>query len=214
MFDFNLYDFVIFAVVLLFSLTIHELSHGLAAYFLGDTTAKYDGRLSLNPLKHIDPIGMICMIIFKFGWAKPVMVNPRNFKNPKLGMALTAVMGPLSNFFLSFIFLLIFYPINIKMYLGPQVPAYVYDFIWQMFYFNLTLGIFNMLPIAPLDGSKVLFAFLPDNLYIKLTSGGRYGFAILAVLIWTGLLSKILLPIISFVSGIMGYVVNRIYFFL
>ena len=167
----------------LLCLTVHETCHGLAAYALGDPTAKRMHRLSLNPLHHIDWLGLASMLICGFGWAKPVPVDMRYFKNPKAGMVVTALAGPASNFLLAFVML--FFASLI--YRGAPSGAFM---IW-VFYFMLTtatlsigLGLFNLVPIPPLDGSKVLFALLPEGGYNILMRYERYGMAVLMLLVW------------------------------
>ena len=162
-------EYLIAAVIAIFSLSVHETCHGLAAYWLGDDTAKSRGRLSLNPIKHIDPVGFIFMVLFHFGWAKPVPINPRNFKNPKVGMAVSSVAGPVSNILLAFVGLLAF---NICFAVYPAMPIlggsavnilyYAFILLVQM---NLSLAVFNLIPIPPLDGSRVLLMFLPQDKY-------------------------------------------------
>lgn len=179
------YNWLIIPAALL-TVVFHEVSHGYVAFLLGDRTAKDSGRLSLNPIKHIDPIGLICMIIFRFGWAKPVPVNPYYFKNRKGGMALTALAGPLSNllfalisFFLIWILTLI--PIT------SQTVYNVLNFCLSLFTIlaslNIGLAIFNLIPIPPLDGSKILNALLPDKIYYKILQYEQFGFLILILLI-------------------------------
>ena len=137
------------------------MCHGFAAYLLGDKTAQYNGRLTLNPLSHIDPLGFLCMVLFRFGWAKPVPVNPRNFKNPKVGMAVTAFAGPLSNFLLAFAALFAYVAIIISG-TGRFLTALA-TFLMILGELSVGLGIFNLLPIPPLDGSKIMFMFLPNK---------------------------------------------------
>jgi Zn-dependent protease len=153
----------------LVALTIHELSHGLVAYWMGDPTAKYMGRLTLNPLKHIDIIGALCMLFFRFGWAKPVPVNPNYFKKPRLGMALTALAGPVSNLLLGFIGAF-FFVLSYKIMGDATVEGFWYHaldawftFNYYFVWLNISLALFNLIPIPPLDGSKVLLSFLPDS---------------------------------------------------
>lgn len=160
----------------LITIMLHEIAHGYTAYKLGDPTARSLGRLTLNPLKHIDPIGAICMVLFRFGWAKPVPVNPRYFKNPKRGMALTALAGPLANFLLAFLAVpLILLARNGYLTLLAQAgggffPAFLrtlWSFLSVFHLLNLGLGLFNLIPLPPLDGSRILFAFLPARLYFS-----------------------------------------------
>lgn len=180
-----LYIFIIAFCVLL-SLSVHEMSHGLTAYLIGDKTAKYSGRLSINPLHHLDPIGAICLFLFGFGWAKPVPVNPWNFKNKKWGMALTAFGGPLSNLILAFIAYVIYVVVGRWDGLWGLISIICYYLIIC----NVGLGLFNLIPIPPLDGSKILGAVLPQNLYFKFMEYERYGFIILIILINTSFFSR------------------------
>ncbi|MBQ3573729.1 MAG: site-2 protease family protein [Clostridia bacterium] len=164
---------MIFCVFL--SLSVHEACHGLVAYLGGDRTAKYSGRLSINPFHHLDLFGTLSLLLFGFGWAKPVPVNPWNFKNKKLGMALTALGGPVSNLILGFIGYIGWTFIN---------PGTVFSLIcYYLVIYNIGLGVFNLIPIPPLDGSKILNAILPQRYYFKLMQYERYGFIVLIILI-------------------------------
>lgn len=170
------------AAVLL-CLTVHESCHGLAAYALGDPTARREHRLSLNPLRHIDWFGLLMMFVAGFGWAKPVPVNPNYFKKPRQGMALTALAGPVSNFLLALLMLL-------AARIFCDVAAYseanqrILDFLLMVALLSIGLGLFNLLPIPPLDGSKVLFAVLPDGTYNQLMRYERYGMLLLFALVF------------------------------
>ena len=179
-------------------ITLHELSHGLAAYRLGDNTAKERGRLTLNPLKHIDVVGFIMMVVFHFGWAKPVPVNMYNFKNPKRGMAITALAGPASNLVITVVFLLLYGAAYIPLY-GSGAGRYVLDTLMLTAYCSLGLGLFNMIPVPPLDGAKVLAAVIPDESYYKLMRYEKYGMILLVILVWTGLLGDPVSSAVSFV---------------
>ena len=162
-------------------ITLHELAHGYVAYRLGDDTAKRAGRLTLNPLKHIDIMGLAMMVIFKFGWAKPVPVNMWKFKNPKKGMAITAAAGPLSNIIIAVICLFIY---GVLLGFGPRigkVGSYFVEMLLITAYLSTALAIFNIIPIPPLDGSKVLYSFVSDRTYTKLMYYERYGMIILVV---------------------------------
>ena len=167
-------------------LTVHETCHGLAAYTLGDPTAKAMNRLSLNPLRHIDWFGLAMMFVAGFGWAKPVPVNPLYFKKPKQGMAVTALAGPVSNFVLAALM------IGVSKLIYLYAP---YSFAWDLVFtfclytaapLSVGLGLFNLLPIPPLDGSKVVAVLLPDRLYIQLMRYERYGMILLLLLSWLG----------------------------
>jgi len=170
----------------LICITLHELSHGFVAYKLGDTTAKDAGRLTLNPIKHLDIMGILMMVVFHFGWAKPVPVNMYRFKNPKQGMAITAVAGPLMNVLISIVFLflygLLFRP------LGQE--NLLLEMIYLTAYLSISFAIFNIIPISPLDGSKVLFSVLPSERYDQLMRYERYGMILLLVLVSSGIFGR------------------------
>ncbi len=174
----------------LICITLHELSHGFVAYKLGDDTAKRAGRLTLNPLKHLDPIGLLMMLTVHFGWAKPVPVNMYRFKNPKRGMAVTALAGPVSNVLITIVFLLLYGVLLPFLDGGPAAGEYVLEMILLTAYMSLGLAIFNMLPIPPLDGSKVLFSVMDEGSYRGLMRYERYGGIALMALSWSGLLSR------------------------
>ena len=173
-------------VIVFLALPLHELAHGWVAYKLGDPTAKYEGRLTLNPLASIDPMGAMFLLLFGIGWAKPVPVNMMRFRNPKRGMALTALAGPVSNVLLALVFLFLYG----LLYRALYSVQFLLDMIWLTAYISLALAIFNIIPISPLDGSKVLFALLPDAAYAKLMRYERYGMILLLVLVATGVLGK------------------------
>jgi Zn-dependent protease len=174
----------------LLCIVFHETCHGLVALWLGDTTAKDAGRLTLNPIRHIDIFGLIMMAVFKFGWAKPVPVDMRNFRHPKRDMALTALAGPISNLLLAMVALLL-RAVLYYFYLQNSASAvldYLISFLEYTAVLSVGLAVFNFLPISPLDGSKVLFSFLPDKAYGKLMRYERYGMILLMVVLWTGVL--------------------------
>ena len=173
----------------LLCITLHELSHGLVAYRLGDDTAKRAGRLTLNPLRHLDPMGLLMMLVFRFGWAKPVPVNMMKFKNPKRGMAVTALAGPACNLLITVVFLFL-YGLLYSALDGGTVGGIVLELLELTAYISLGYCIFNLIPVPPLDGSKVLFSALSDQAYLKLMRYERYGSVVLLILVWTGLLGK------------------------
>lgn len=203
--------------IILVSLTVHEVMHGLVSYKLGDPTAMNYGRLTLNPIKHLDPFGTVCMLVFGFGWAKPVPINSGYYKNTRLGITLTALAGPLSNFTMAFIavpFMLLIgsisgqietESINVSILAYPMFYGYLaeytipfatklactafifFDFFVQM---NIMLGIFNMLPIPPLDGSRILLVFLPQKAYYFVIRIEMYIKIGLLILLYTGVLSR------------------------
>ena len=158
------------------------------------------GRLTLNPIKHIDLVGLIMMVAFKFGWAKPVPVDMRNFKNPKRDMAITALAGPLANVVICCVFLFIYGLVYIPLTLAAtDVAKAVLDMVYLTAYLSIALAIFNIIPISPLDGSKILFSFLSDEGYMKLMRYERYGMIVLLVLVVTNVLSNPLYTATQFV---------------
>ena len=196
-FDFTYLVSILLGVIpSLLCITLHELSHGYVAYLLGDDTAKRAGRLTLNPLKHLDPIGLLMMLVFRFGWAKPVPVNMMRFKHPKRGMAVTALAGPASNLLITVVFLFL-YGFLLAPLSGTQTGKVLLQGIELTAYISLGFCIFNLIIVPPLDGSKVLFSLLPDRLYLKLMRYERYGSLLLLVLVWSGLLGKSLGKLIS-----------------
>ena len=175
----------------LLAISAHEFAHGLVSYWLGDPTPKRDGRLSLNPLHHLDLVGTICMLVFRFGWAKPVKVNPKYYKNPKQGMALTALAGPVMNLILAFLFLGIFVGLfHVTEGSTEGILGYLMLLAQYTAIMNIGLGVFNLIPIPPLDGSKVLGIFLPQRTYFQLMRYERYGGLLMIVLLYTGVLSR------------------------
>lgn len=188
-------------------LTIHETCHGLAAYALGDPTAKSMHRLSLNPLRHIDWIGLCMMFFCGFGWAKPVPVDPRYFKDPKKGMALTALAGPASNFMLAFSLILISKGIYLYADYTPVWNA-IYNFLHLTAILSIGLGLFNLLPIPPLDGAKVLGGLLPDRTYFALMRYERYGMLLLLLMSFADVGSGV---INRGIAAVYGAMINLIY---
>lgn len=185
----------------LFCITFHELSHGFVAHLLGDDTAKRAGRLTLNPLKHIDITGLIMMVIFHVGWAKPVPVNMRNFRNPKRGMAVTALAGPLSNILLAVLFILLYGLLCIP--LRDSVSGgYVLQMLSLGAYISTGLAVFNLIPVPPLDGSKVLFSVISDNAYYRLMKYEKYGSLVLFALVASGVLGR---PLSSAISAVFSF---------
>lgn len=189
-FDFTyLLNILLSIIPALVCITLHELSHGFVAYKLGDDTAKNAGRLTLNPIKHLDIMGLIMMVVFHFGWAKPVPVNMYKFKDPKRGMAITALAGPVSNILITIVFLFIYGLLYIPLQLS-DVGQYILQMIMITAYISLGLAVFNFIPVPPLDGSKVLFSLMSDEKYYKLMRYERYGTIIMILLVATGVLGK------------------------
>ena len=178
-------------VAVLLCLTVHETAHGLSAYALGDPTAKSQHRLSLNPLHHIDWFGLAAMLIVGFGWAKPVPVDMRYFKNPKWGMAITALAGPVSNLIFALISLLF---CKLILLYSPDTAfwGWTFSFCRTLAEVNVGLGVFNLIPLSPLDGSKVLLALLPDEAYLKVMRYERFGMPLLYLLVFAGALDGFL----------------------
>ena len=199
-------NLLITAFCVFLSLSFHEFCHGLAAYKLGDDTARLMGRLNLNPMSHLDPFGTFCLFFFGFGWARPVPVNPMRFKSGKYksGMVITSLAGPLGNFVLAFLALAIyriiwaFVPLE---NIGENSLFMLFDEITvTLVLMNIGLGVFNLMPVPPLDGSKILNAILPARIYFKIMQYDRYGFLIL-----------ILLLNVPAISNILGYLQYLIY---
>lgn len=181
--------------IVLIALTFHEFCHGFVSSKLGDPTPRYTGRLTLNPLAHLDPVGTILMILTGFGWAKPVQINPRYYKNPKWGMAITAIAGPLSNLLLAFVAMILYTIIFIISYKTGLFASSLYNisyFIQLFAQVNLCFMVFNIIPIPPLDGSRVLGLFLSDSAYFKLQRFERYSMIVIIVLSLMGVFSKII----------------------
>ena len=186
-------------IPILIALTVHELSHGLAAYALGDNTAKDMGRLTLNPIKHIDPVGLFMMFVFRFGWAKPVPVNLYNFKNPKMGMALTAFAGPLSNFLLATLILIF----QVPLFQALEAGSVFAEIVFSTALISVFLGVFNLVPIPPLDGSKMLISVLPNRYYWNVLQYERYGVFLLLALVFFGVLTE---PLFVLLGGTFQFI--------
>lgn len=191
MFNFDITYIIAGLPGLILAMTVHEYAHARVAYELGDVTPRLMGRLTLNPKAHIDPIGLICLFLVHFGWAKPVSINPRAFKNPRRDEIMVSLAGPLSNLllaFLSLVALLTYYKMGGNMTQGVSL---VFKLIIE---YNIGFAIFNLLPIPPLDGSKVLIQLLPYDLAYKLQGLEKYSFIILLIFLMTPILSLILIP--------------------
>lgn len=180
---YNLLSSLMASLILIFIISpMHEMAHGAAAIALGDKTPKYQGRMTLNPMAHIDWLGALMIILFGFGWAKPVQVNMYNFKNPKRDMALCAAAGPLSNFLFSFIIGIFLWPALSFALKGSVIGGIIYYIMEYLVIYSIYIGLFNLIPIPPFDGSRILTAFLPNRYYYMLMRLERYSFIIVIVL--------------------------------
>ena len=215
----RLFEILVHVIVLLTAFPVHECAHAWVAEKLGDPTARNAGRITLNPFKHLDLFGTLCMIFVGFGWANPVPVNPNNFKNPKNGMALTAIAGPVSNLIMSFIAMIIY---RVLFFVGlangsyPTVAMNVFALVVTL---NLSLAIFNLLPIPPLDGSRIFNLFMSEKTYFKVMKYEKYVVVGLAVLLYSGLLDKPLswlqdigLDVMLFLTGWVDHLMKLILF--
>ncbi len=208
----TIYLLVIRLIVALIALPIHECAHGYAAYRMGDYTAERQGRLTLNPLAHFDPIGTLAIILFGFGWAKPVPINPLNFENPKKGMMLSSLAGPMSNICLAFLSMVLYKLSYIPLYLGftGAFLSTVQTFLLYMITINITLGVFNLIPIPPLDGSRIATYFLPQHIYFKIMQYENFIFIGLMIALWFGVLDGPINFVSSAVTGLLDFITRPI----
>jgi Zn-dependent protease len=196
-------EFVVLAPPFLLALTVHELAHGYVAKKLGDPTASRAGRLTWNPLKHLDPMGVLCFFLLKIGWAKPVPVNAAYFNNPRQDMLIVSLAGPGANVLLG-----VASAVVAKIFLFLDwLPVFFLQPLLQMLaasiWINIMLAVFNFMPIPPLDGSKILMGLLPARLAASFARLENFGFIILLILFYTGILSSIIMPIITFAHGLL-----------
>lgn len=196
-------DFLTILPGILIALTFHEFAHGAAAFAMGDDTAKRSGRLSLDPLKHIDPMGFLMLLLVRFGWAKPVPINENNFKNRNVGLFLVSIAGITMNLIIALVFHFItYFSIGVI-----DVPAY-YQVMNGIVRINIMLAAFNLLPIPPLDGSKIIYSFLPLKLRYKFYQYESYGSIILLLLLISGSIGFLLSPVITAIISFLNYLIN------
>lgn len=178
------------APAVLIAISMHEFAHGYVSWKLGDPTPKQSGRLSLNPFAHLDPVGTLCLLLFHFGWAKPVGVNPWYYKNRKQGMVLVSLAGPLMNFLVALVSTILL-GLALKLTGGRGIFAEIlYQLLLNVVLVNIGLGLFNLIPVPPLDGSKVLGAVLPERYYFGYMRFEQYGTIVLLILLMSGFLDR------------------------
>ena len=192
----NILSLILSIPGLLVALTFHEFAHGYAAYRMGDNTARYSGRLSLNPLDHLDIWGTLCLLFFHFGWAKPVPINPANFRDQKKGIIIVSLAGPFANFLLAFVCAVVC-KILVRFTASSEIAVFFYQVFLYAEVMNVGLMVFNLRPIPPLDGSKVLMEFLPPRARYEMYRIERYSGIVLLILVWT----RVLTPILGTLSG-------------
>ena len=204
---FNLSNIIYLVIAVVLSMSIHEMAHGLVSYWMGDPTAKMEGRLSLNPFKHVDWIGLVCLLVCGFGWAKPVPVDARYYKDAKTGIIWTSFAGPIANFLLSFICVFLFYALYkfAPYFMMSSVGYLISNTLTYTGLISTGFGIFNLIPVPPLDGSKVILPFLPQKAKSWFVNNEQIFYIVFVVLWITNLAGYIITPAITGVSsGILG----------
>lgn len=189
-------QYLLRAIVVLIAIPFHEAAHALVSHWLGDDTALRAGRLSLNPMRHFDPLGALCMLIGGVGWARPVGINPRNYRNPKVGMAISAAAGPVSNFLLAWLSMILYKVVLYSGLAGRVSPLAM--FLYDMVVMNLSLAVFNLIPVPPFDGSRIVLIFLPERLYFKAMRYERYIMLAVLALVFLGALNVPLSVAVNF----------------
>lgn len=204
MFDYRNAGEIIFSLIaIVVSFTIHEYSHALISTVQGDDTPRIYGRLTFNPAAHIDIMGFICLFLFKFGWAKPVPISSKNYKNPRMGIILTSLAGPVSNLILAFISILV------ALATYPQSDAISF-FLGQLVYINVGLAVFNLIPVPPLDGSKIIAEIFGGRVAVFIYNIQRYGIILLFMLLWVPSISQFLSLIIYRIADTMANIAGML----
>lgn len=207
MFNIDLEGLLSLVIVVVLAMSIHEMAHGLVSYWLGDPTAKMQGRISLNPFAHVDWLGVLCLLLFHFGWAKPVPIDASYYKDRKTGIIWTSFAGPLANFLLAFIcvFIYILLIVFLPQFVYSGIGSFIVSTLSTSATLNVGFGLFNLIPVPPLDGSKILFAFLPDEQYYRFIEGSPFFMLVLILLIYMNVLN---VPLAMLQNNILQFFIN------
>ena len=207
MFNLDLESLLSLIIAVVLAMSIHELAHGLVSYWLGDPTAKMQGRISLNPFAHVDWLGVLCLLLFHFGWAKPVPIDASYYKDRKTGIIWTSFAGPLANFLLAFVCIFIYFLIFrlASQFALTGVGTFIMSTLSTSATLNIGFGLFNLIPVPPLDGSKILFAFLPDEQYYRFIEGSPFFMLVLILLIYMNVLN---VPLAMLQNNILQFFIN------
>lgn len=207
MFNIDLEGLLSLVIAVVLAMSIHEMAHGLVSYWLGDPTAKMQGRISLNPFTHVDWLGVLCLLLFHFGWAKPVPIDASYYKDRKTGIIWTSFAGPLANFLLAFIcvFIYILLIVFLPQFVYSGIGSFIVSTLSTSATLNVGFGLFNLIPVPPLDGSKILFAFLPDEQYYRFIEGSPFFMLVLILLIYMNVLN---VPLAMLQNNILQFFIN------
>lgn len=208
-------DYLYLLPGILLAISLHEFAHGWVSWKLGDPTPKQEGRLSINPLRHLDPAGAVCMLLFRMGWAKPVMINPWYYKNRKVGVAMVSLAGPLMNLLTGTLSMFAVVWMNIAVYTGTlKATAFVETIYLILYYFSqlsINLAVFNLIPLPPLDGSKIFGIFLPDSITDWLEEHHNYCMIILMVALYLGFLDGPIFGIYQWIYDGIGGIAESVF---
>ncbi|MGJ0961907.1 site-2 protease family protein [Faecalicoccus pleomorphus] len=207
MFNIDLEGLLSLVIAVVLAMSIHEMAHGLVSYWLGDPTAKMQGRISLNPFAHVDWLGVLCLLLFHFGWAKPVPIDASYYKDRKTGIIWTSFAGPLANFLLAFIcvFIYILLIVFLPQFVYSGIGSFIVSTLSTSATLNVGFGLFNLIPVPPLDGSKILFALLPDEQYYRFIEGSPFFMLVLILLIYMNVLN---VPLAMLQNNILQFFIN------